>query len=107
MVVSVLGDAIASHLSKREGLYSVELPASLESEILGFVRNCNATEPTRAILVTDKAYTSDIPTSTWAEVLKWRTDDDRSFIWMRGPREPDSSFRSAVKPFISSRFPGD
>ena len=107
MVVSVLGDAIASHLSKREGLYSVELPASLESEILGFVHNCNSTEPTRAILVTDKAYTSDIPTSTWAEVLKWRTDDDRSFIWMRGPREPDSSFRSAVKPFISSRFPGD
>src|SRR6266566_5370229 len=107
MVVSVLGDAIASHLSKLEGLYSVELPASLESEILGFVRSCNSTKLTRAILVTDKTYPNDIPTTPWAEVLKWRTDDDRNFIWARGSREPDSSFRSAVKPFISSRFPGD
>lgn len=107
MVVPVLGDAIASHLSKREGLYSVELPASLESDILAFVRSCNVTTPTRAILVSEKTYPSDIPTTPWAEVLKWRTDDDRNFIWARGSREPDSSFRSAVKPFISRRFPGD
>src|SRR6266852_4006459 len=107
MVVPVLGDAIASHLSKLEGLYSVELPAFLESDILAFVRSCNVTTPTRAILVSEKTYPSDIPTTPWAEVLKWRTDDDRNFIWARGSREPDSSFRSAVKPFISRRFPGD
>lgn len=107
MVVSVLGDAIASHLSKLGGLYSVELPAVLENDILGFVRSCNATKPTRAVLVTDKTYPSDILTTRWAEVLQWRTDDDRNFIWTRRSREPDSSFRSAVKPFISSRFPGD
>jgi hypothetical protein len=46
-------------------------------------------------------------TSRWAEVLKWRTADDRIFLWERGAGEPDSSFRSAVQEFIGPRFPID
>ncbi len=103
----VLGEAIASHLSRLRGLYSVELPIALESDIIGLVQTCNTISPKRAILVTDRPHSSNVPSTSWAEILKWRTDDDRVFVWTRGLRDPDSSFRSAVKPFISGRFPGD
>lgn len=103
----ILGNAIAAHLSRLEGLYSVELPGSLINELGQLVTSCNASStPNRALLVTDDTPPSGVASTLWAEILKWRTNDDRVFAWKRGSREPDTSFTSVVRPFISSRFPG-
>jgi DNA helicase HerA-like ATPase len=103
----VLGKAIATHLRKLAGLYSVELPAKLRHEIFDIVSACNQGHPSRALFVVDEDLsTTGVKTTSWAELLGWRTSDDRVFVWERGSREPDTSFQSVVKPFISSRFPG-
>ncbi len=106
--MAVLGNAIAAYLSRLGGLYSVELPGSLLPEMLDLVQAANSTTTAkRAMLVTDDpTLAGSLPTSTWREVLEWRTEDDRTFVWKRGLREPDTSFRSVVRPFISARFPG-
>lgn len=105
--MGVLGNAIANYLSKISGLYSVELPEALATEMVELVGTANATQPNRALLVTDgQATASGVATTLWRDVLEWRTTDDRIFTWKRGNREPDTSFRSVVRPFISGRFPG-
>ena len=105
--MGLLGRAIAAHLSNQKGLYSVELPLSLEAEMLDLVATCNATEPTRAVLIGDRpTIPSRVKQVAWPELLGWRTADDRVFVWRRSERDPDTSFRDVVRPFVSARFPG-
>src|ERR1043165_7255862 len=105
--MAILGNAIARYLCQLGGLYSVELPESLLPEMLELVQLANSVAPKRALLVTDDPLlTNATATTTWRGVLGWRTIDDRIFIWKRGLREPDTSFVSVVRPFISTRFPG-
>jgi hypothetical protein len=105
--MGVLGNAIANHLSKLSGMYSVELPETLATEMVDLVGTANAIHPTRALLVTDDPTAAGgVATTLWRDVLGWRTTDDRIFVWKRGNREPDTSFRSVVRPFITGRFPG-
>ena len=104
--MNVLGHAIARHLARLDGLYSVELPESLTQEMHGLVVTANAVAVNRAILVTDDTVPANVSSTRWRDVLGWRTSDNRIFAWKRGSREPDTSFRSVVRPFISSRFPG-
>jgi hypothetical protein len=104
----VLGNAIGNYLSRLGGLYSVELPDTLWQELLDLVAAGNARQVNRAVLVTDDPTSaSGVLSIGWREILGWRTTDDRIFAWKRGTREPDTSFRSVVRPFISSRFPGE
>jgi hypothetical protein len=108
--MSILGSALAAYISGLKGLYSVELPIALRHELVDLVAACNESDPSRALLVTEHAETTagiGVKTTSWAELLGWRTSDDRIFVWERGAREPDTSFQSVVKPFISSRFPGN
>ena len=103
----ILGQAIARHLVGLQGLYSVELPEQILGEAQTLVEQANIHQPHRALFVTDDPTTAGAATSIrWRELLGWRTEDDRIFVWKRGVREPDSSFRSVVRPFISNRFPG-
>jgi len=105
--MGLLGRAIASHLSSLKGLYSVELPLSLEAEMLDLVATCNADDTTRAVLVGKRANVPrNIVQVSWPDLLGWRTADDRVFVWTRNERDPDTSFRDVVRPFISARFPG-
>lgn len=104
--MGVLGQAIARYLEKLEGLYSVELPKGLPEEMQQLVLHANASRDNRALLVTDDTPPPGVACVPWRDVLGWRTTDDRIFTWNRGYREPDTSFRSVVRPFISSRFPG-
>ena len=105
--MGLLGRAIAAYLSTRKGLYSVELPLSLEDEMLDLVATCNAAGTTRAVLVGERTSVTDqIDQVSWEDVLGWRTADDRVFVWTRSQRDPDTSFRDVVRPFISARFPG-
>ncbi len=106
----VLGCAIATYLSNLRGQYSVELPTALSDEMNDVVITCNAMTgaANRALLVTDDPVPQpNITAVPWAEKLKWRTDDDRIFVLARGGQEPDTSFRSVVRPFISNQFPGE
>jgi len=57
-------------------------------------------------VTTDSSSAVTTPSIGWEQLLGWRTADDRIFVWFRGVREPDTSFRSVVRPFISNRFPG-
>jgi hypothetical protein len=105
--MAVLGNAIARYLSKLGGLYSVELPESLIQEMVDLVQAANAVTVKRALLVTDDpAVSASVATTTWRDILGWRTTDDRAFVWKRGFKQPDTSFLSVVRPFISTRFPG-
>ena len=104
--MGVLGQAIARYLEKLEGLYSVELPKGLSEEMQQLVQHANASKDNRALLVTDDTPAPGVACVPWRDVLGWRTTDDRIFTWNRGYREPDTSFRSVVRPFISGRFPG-
>jgi hypothetical protein len=105
--MGVIGQAIARHLVSLRGLYSVELPEELNDEIVSLVNTANAVHANRGLFVSDvPLQSSTVRTVRWSEVLGWRTEDDRIFAWKRGLREPDTSFRSVVRPFISSRFPG-
>lgn len=104
----VLGRALANYLSRLAGQYSVELPESLGDELIHLVQRTNQGRPNRAIYVATTAPPPALAgmSTTWREILAWRTMDDRVFAWPRGLNEPDSSFQSVVRPFISSRFPG-
>ncbi len=104
----VLGHAIARYLSSLRGLYSVELPESLGAEMVALVQHANALSPSRAFLVASSPPQPGLENATigWRQILAWRTDEDRVFVWHRGLHEPDSSFLSVVRPFISRRFPG-
>lgn len=105
--MAILGSAIANYLSGLEGLYSVELPETLWEEMIELVVVANGVQGNRALLVTDDPTTAaNAQTIKWREILAWRTTEDRIFVWKRGTKEPDTSFRSVVRPFISSRFPG-
>lgn len=107
--MGVLGIALGKYLKNLKGLYSVEIPARLYDEAIELVNTCNEAVPKRALLVVNGGEGQSLPGSTiqWPDLLGWRTDDDRIFVWERGNREPDTSFQSVVKPFISSKFPGD
>lgn len=106
--MSILGKAIASYVTKLKGLYSIELPGALKNEMEEIVNSCNQSQGFRSVLVLEnKSLASNAYAILWDEILGWRTDDDRIFVWERGGREPDTSFKSAVKPFISSHFPGE
>jgi DNA helicase HerA-like ATPase len=106
----VLGRAIAGYLSSLGGLYSVELPESLSAEMVALVHHANSMVPVpnRAFLVSSATPDAGMQAVTigWRDLLAWRTDEDRIFVWQRGLHEPDSSFQSVVRPFISGRFPG-
>lgn len=103
----ILGQAIARHLIGLQGLYSVELPEQILVEARELVQRANTQQPNRALFVTDDPSAAGGATSIrWRDLLGWRTEDDRIFVWKRGVREPDTSFRSVVRPFISNRFPG-
>jgi hypothetical protein len=104
----VLGHAIARYLSSLRGLYSVELPEALAAEMAALVQQANATATNRALLVSSATAQPGMASATigWRQLLAWRTDEDRVFVWQRGLHEPDSSFQSVVRPFISRRFPG-
>jgi hypothetical protein len=105
----VLGHAIARHLTSQRGLYSVELPESLAGEMVALVQCANTPlAPRRALLVSAAPLDPTLATVTigWRQMLAWRTDEDRVFVWQRGLHEPDSSFQSVVRPFVSRRFPG-
>jgi DNA helicase HerA-like ATPase len=101
----ILGTAIGNYLVSLQGLYSVELPENLWEEMRDLVVTAGGGEMNRALLVSDDPAT-DVPTIRWRDILGWRTTDDRIFVWKRGMREPDTSFQSVVRPFISNRFPG-
>lgn len=108
--MTVLGKAIANYLSNVSGLSSVALPGDLGGDMEHLVTQTNSHAPNRALLVVESE--QDAPPTvtsftTWAQLLEWRTNDDRVFVWQRGLREPDTSFQSVVKPFIADRFPGD
>lgn len=104
----VLGHAIARYLGALRGLYSVELPEALAAEMAGLVQQANAHATNRAFVVSSAAPQPGMAGATisWRQLLAWRTDEDRVFVWQRGLLEPDSSFQSVVRPFISRRFPG-
>lgn len=105
--MGLLGRAIAAHLSTLKGLYSVELPLALEDEMLELVLKCNQVAPARAVLVGERTgVPSGVAQVAWPDVLGWRTAEDRVFAWRRSERDPDTSFRDVVRPFISARFPG-
>jgi len=105
--MAILGRALARHLSSIRGLYSVELPDSLSAEMLELVGSANSVASKRALLVTDDpGLSSSVESTAWRDILRWRTTDDRIFVWARGIRQPDTSFISVVRPFISTRFPG-
>ncbi|MGH7307092.1 MAG: hypothetical protein ACREK6_00185 [Candidatus Rokuibacteriota bacterium] len=72
------------------------------------VEYANTMAPNRAFLVSLAAAEPGLGNVTigWRQLLAWRTDEDRVFVWRRGLHEPDSSFQSVVRPFISRRFPG-
>lgn len=105
--MGLLGRAIAAHLATFRGLYSVELPLALEAEMFDLVAACNGVAPARAVLVGSRpTVPSGVVQVSWPDVLGWRTADDRVFVWRRSERDPDTSFRDVVRPFISARFPG-
>ncbi|WP_456780006.1 hypothetical protein [Bradyrhizobium sp. USDA 3315] len=105
--MGLLGRAIAAHLSALKGLYSVELPLALEQEMYDLVATCNSVVIARAVLVGERATVpSGVVQVSWPDVLGWRTTEDRVFAWRRSERDPDTSFRDVVRPFISARFPG-
>ena len=105
--MGLLGRSIGAHLANLKGLYSVELPLSLESEMVDLVATCNSVDATRAVLVGSRdGLPGYIVQVGWPDLLGWRTADDRVFVWRRGERDPDTSFRDVVRPFISARFPG-
>lgn len=105
--MAILGQAIARHLINLRGLYSVEFPERLAAEGIALVQACNTVRANHAIFVADDVSAIEgITPVRWRAILGWRTEDDRIFVWKRGIREPDTSFRSVVRPFISSRFPG-
>ncbi len=54
------------------------------------------TTPNRALFVSDLPMAARVPACEWSQVTGWRTTDDRIFAWIRGDREPDSSFRSVA-----------
>ncbi len=99
-----LGEALADHIVRLQGLYSIQLPEALRPELADLVARINVNGSRRAVYVTD-ADLAGLLTSKRAEVLKWRTADDRVFVWERGAFEPDTSFQSAVRDFIGPRFP--
>ena len=104
----VLGHAVARYLASLRGLYSVELPESLAAEMVALVQQANVNATNRAFLVSSAAALPGMALATigWRQLLAWRTDEDRVFVWQRGLHEPDSSFQSVVRSFISRRFPG-
>jgi hypothetical protein len=104
----VLGNAIARYLSSLRGLYTVELPEALGDEMVTLVQRANTAGSGRALLVSSGAAPAGLESATIAprQLLAWRTDEDRVFVWRRGTFEPDSSFQSVARPFISRRFPG-
>lgn len=102
-----LGSALATYLAEFRGLYSVQLPQALRPELVRLVADLNSVTPRRGIYVSDLDLPGAPLTSRWAEALRWRTADDRIFVWERGAGEPDSSFQSAVRDFIGPRFPVD
>jgi len=103
--MAFIGEALASHLVALKGLYSIQLPEALRPELETLATRLNGLAPRRAIYVSDLDLPLTVFRSRWAEVLKWRTDDDRIFLWERGAGEPDSSFKSVVREFIGPRFP--
>jgi len=105
--MGLVGRAIAAHLATLKGLYSVELPLALEAEMFDLVASCNAVAAARAVLVGERTTVpGGVVQVSWPDVLGWRTSDDRVFVWRRSERDPDTSFRDVVRPFISARFPG-
>lgn len=105
--MGLVGRAIAAHLATLKGLYSVELPLALEAEMYDLVASCNAVGAARAVLVGERpTVPNGVVQVSWPDVLGWRTADDRVFVWRRRERDPDTSFRDVVRPFISARFPG-
>jgi hypothetical protein len=75
----ILGYAIANHLSKLSGLYSVELPESLWQEMLDLVSIAGAGQTNRALLVTDDPVVAgSVPTIRWREILGWYERRSRS-----------------------------
>lgn len=105
--MGLLGRAIAAHLSALKGLYSVELPLALEEEMYDLVAQCNSVATNRAVLVGERATVpSGVKQVSWPDIIGWRTTEDRVFAWKRSERDPDTSFRDVVRPFISARFPG-
>lgn len=105
--MGLVGRAIAAHLATLKGLYSVELPLALEAEMYDLVASCNAVAAARAVLVGERpTVPGGVVQVSWPDVLGWRTADDRVFVWRRSERDPDTSFRDVVRPFISARFPG-
>jgi hypothetical protein len=105
--MGLVGRAIAAHLATLKGLYSVELPLALEAEMFDLVTSCNAVAAARAVLIGERTTVpGGVLQVSWPDVLGWRTADDRVFVWRRSERDPDTSFRDVVRPFISARFPG-
>jgi hypothetical protein len=106
--MGILGISLGKYLRELKGMYSVEFPTQLLVEMVDLIETCNAKSPKRALLVvSDEEELIDKDKIHWSEILGWRTNDDRIFAWERGIKEPDTSFTSAVKPFISRRFPGN
>lgn len=106
--MSVLGTSIGNYLKGIGGQFSVELPRQLEYEAYELVKTCNSPQqPAAALLVSDSpTQSSQITTTSWSQLLSWRTGHDRVFVWIRGTGQPDSSFESVVRKFIDGQFPG-
>lgn len=110
--MGIVGRAIGRYLRERQGVFSVELPAALDGEMSSLVSICNGKQENSAFLVLpehEAGGTTDFGCATisWSELLRWRTDDDRVFVWARDSGEPHSSFQSVVTTFIGRRFPGE
>lgn len=109
--MGIVGRAIGRYLRERQGVFAVELPSALEDEMSSLVSICNRNRENSAFLVLpehEDGGSTDYGCATisWSELLRWRTNDDRVFVWARDTGEPHSSFQSVVTTFIGRRFPG-
>lgn len=107
--MGIIGKALGNYFRGVVGQFSVELPDQLRGEITDLVNSCNSGQSSviAALFVTNQPQLAGASaTTSWADLLSWRTGHDRVFSWIRGSGQPDSSFLSVVRKFIDDRFPG-
>lgn len=108
MSQGVLGRALARLLAGARGRQYVQLPKELEAEARALAAAANdGHAEIKAVLVVRNPAPGDPP---WiipsSQLIAWRTDADRIFVFLGGVVEPDSSFATSATPFLTDAFPG-
>lgn len=108
MSEGVLGRALAKLLAGANGRHYVQFPQELAGEARALVEAANYGEvEVRAVLVVEQRQPNDprwvVPSS---QLIAWRTDTDRVFVFLGGVVEPDSSFATSAGAFLTDAFPG-